>query len=90
MTNPVRHYPPVRADGRRGVILRSTIDDFRTLPEVTRAIIARFGAPTDAALESIRTRRALKDLQRAGLVAKTPYGWRCTRAGQDMIEGRAA
>ncbi|WP_296166563.1 hypothetical protein [uncultured Brevundimonas sp.] len=84
MTRRVTRVPP---DGRRAIILRSTIDDFLTLSDVDRMVKSRLKrADPDPSIDRLKTRAALKDLQRAQLVARTPYGWRCTGAGQAVLE----
>ena len=73
--------------GRRAAIIRAVDGDFRTT-----SFIDRFVRKTahlrehDASVQRMKTSRALHDLKRKGLVSKTPFGWRATRAGLDLLK----
>lgn len=77
--------------GRRASIIRATADDFRTTSFIDR-FVRRTAAlrERDASVQRLKTTKALHDLKRKGLVSRTPFGWRATRAGLDLLTASEA
>lgn len=72
--------------GRRAAIIRAVATDFRTASFIDR-FVRRTAAlrEHDASVQRLKTSSALRDLKRKGLVTRTPFGWRATRAGLDLL-----
>lgn len=72
--------------GRRAAILRATVGDFQTMSDIDRAVRAAVPLPViDPVLNRLKTVSAVRDLRRAGLLARTPYGWRATADGGALL-----
>lgn len=81
----------IPADGRRAAIIRAVAQDFRTASWIDRFVRQTAHLrERDASVQRLKTASALRDLKRKGLVTRTPYGWRATRAGLDLLRASEA
>lgn len=82
MPAPLTRIP---AKGRRAIILRKAMNADVTMTEVVRSVgLSSVGHP-DPSIDRLKTRGAMTDLQKRGLLTRTPRGWRTTGAGLDLL-----
>jgi len=80
----------IQRGGRRDAILRATARRALTMSEVVTAVRLNTKARFDPSIERLKTREALKNLRRLGLVARTPNGWSITIHGQRALDRPAS
>lgn len=71
--------------GRRAAIIRATTDNFRSMSDIDRFVRKALPSDRDPSIDRLKTSEALRDLRRAALVDATPYGWRATPAGLELL-----
>lgn len=82
-----RSLTRIPPNGRRAAIIRATSADFRTVSFIDRFVRQTAALREhDASVQRMKTAGALRDLRRRGLVDRTPFGWRATRAGVDLLQ----
>lgn len=81
-----RRFPP---NGRRAAILRATSTQVRSMSEVCAHVAARLPGDRDPSIARLKNSAALKDLKRAGLIARTPHGWTITIQGMRALSSSA-
>lgn len=82
---PLTRIPP---KGRRAIILRTAMDQVTPLSDIVRfvrTVQVRTGqAEGDPSIDRLKTREAVRDLRRAGLLRHTPHGYQTTPPGAEL------
>lgn len=77
--------PHVQRGGRREAILRATARRALSMSEVVQAVGQATRPRFDPSIERLKTKEALTNLRRLGLVARTPHGWTITVSGRQAL-----
>lgn len=88
-----RHLTRIPPKGRRAIILRTAMDQVTSLSDIVRfvrQVQVRTSKPEDPSIDRLKTREAIRDLRRAGLLRYTPHGYLTTAPGAELYRASQA